>query len=515
MKHILCKLWVVLLLTTTLFSLASCGKADKSKVKIIDIPLTQEEYAFCVAKENVELLQTVNRFLAESKDNGVFDEILNHYFGEGESVTYPKGTEDSTKEQLVVATNTPFAPFEYQDGGEYTGIDIELMAALAEDMGCELVIKEMEFDAIFVAVESGYADIGAAGITYDSSRDTVTFTDTYYNASQMLVVAKDNPLFDACHTKEDVEAILATFTKANKGGVQEGTTGALYLQGDEDFAFDGFSLTTKSYENGAMAVQDLINGNLDVVVLDEGPAKAIVDAVNDTSFLHMWQKFTHVFIEKEAYKLVLLGLSNTLLIAIVGLVAGIVIGTLIALVHIMPKYKRLPRALEKIVSFYVAFFRGTPIVVQLLLGYYVLLPLLNIRLSSLATCMIIFGLNSGAYVSEIMRAGIASVHVGQLEAARALGLGFWVSMLRVVVPQAIKNILPTIGNELISLVKETSVVSFVAADDLFKAFRNIGGQNYEYIIPYLFMAVIYIILVLGISGLIKLMERRLKQSDRH
>ena len=231
-------------------------------------------------------------------------------------------------------------------------------------------------------------------------------------------------------------------------------------------------------------------------------------------FLRLLDKFFDAFIQGGGYKEVLKGLGNTLLIATLGLLIGIVIGTVIATVHVMPKYKKLPRVLDKICNVYVAFFRGTPIVVQLLLGYFVILPLLGIKgVDPLYVCVMIFGLNSGAYASEIMRAGITSVDKGQLEAARALGMGYWVSMVKVVLPQAIKNILPTLGNEFISLIKETSVVSFVGAMDIYKAFNKIGSEDYEYLVPYLVMAVIYIILVLGITGLLKLMERRLKQGD--
>ncbi|MBQ8683208.1 MAG: amino acid ABC transporter permease [Clostridia bacterium] len=208
------------------------------------------------------------------------------------------------------------------------------------------------------------------------------------------------------------------------------------------------------------------------------------------------------------------GLLNTLVIAFLGLLIGIVIGTLIATVKVMPKYKALPRILDKICSVYVGFFRGTPIVVQLLLAYYVLFPLCGINIGSLNTCILVFGLNSGAYVSEIMRGGILSVDGGQMEAGRAVGLSYTTTMLKIVVPQAIKNILPTLGNELIALVKDTSVVSFVAAVDLYKTFNEIGNRTYEYIIPYLCMALIYIVLVALISLGIKLMERSLRKSDR-
>lgn len=228
-----------------------------------------------------------------------------------------------------------------------------------------------------------------------------------------------------------------------------------------------------------------------------------------------WSKFWEIFWEKGAYKHVLSeGLTNTLLIAVLGLLIGIVIGTLIASVKVMPKYKTLPRVLNGICSVYVGFFRGTPIVVQLLLAYYVICPLMGVQLGSLNTCILVFGLNSGAYVSEIMRAGIQSVDPGQMEAGRALGLSYGSTMMKIIVPQAVKNILPTLGNEFIALVKDTSIVSFVAAVDLYKVFTEIGNNNYEYLMPYLAMAVIYIILVLLISLLFKLIEKWLRRSDR-
>lgn len=225
-------------------------------------------------------------------------------------------------------------------------------------------------------------------------------------------------------------------------------------------------------------------------------------------------KFMEIFLEQNGYVKVIEGLQNTLMIAVVGLIVGILIGTLIATVRVLPKYKRLPRILNGICSFYVALFRGTPMVVQLLVFYYVLLPIMGIRTSGEVVAMAVFGLNSGAYISEIMRSGIQSVDAGQLEAGRAVGLSFSVSMVKIVIPQAVKNILPTLGNEFISLIKETSIVSFVGAADLYVAFSYIGSNSYEFMVPYLVMALIYIVLVLIISLLVKLLERSLKKSDR-
>ena len=228
-----------------------------------------------------------------------------------------------------------------------------------------------------------------------------------------------------------------------------------------------------------------------------------------------WAKFWQSFWVNEGYKRVLSeGLTNTLIIAVSGLLIGILIGTVIAAVKVMPNYKLMPRVLDGICSVYVGFFRGTPIVVQLLLAYYVICPLIGVKLGSLNTCVIVFGLNSGAYVSEMMRAGIQSVDYGQMEAGRALGMRSFATMMKIIVPQAVKNILPTLGNEFIALIKDTSVASFVAAVDLYKVFTEIGTSNYEYLVPYLAMALIYIILVLLITLLFKIIEKYMRRSDR-
>jgi len=225
-------------------------------------------------------------------------------------------------------------------------------------------------------------------------------------------------------------------------------------------------------------------------------------------------KFIEIFWEQNGYVKVLEGLENTLLIACTGLIIGIIIGTLIATVKVLPKYKTLPKVLNAICNFYVALFRGTPIVVQLLVFYYVLFPLMGWNITGVEVSILVFGLNSAAYISEVMRGGIQSVDPGQMEAGRAVGLSFGTTMMKIVIPQAVKNILPTMGNEFIALIKETSVVSFVGAADLYMAFNYIGSNSYEFMVPYLVMAIIYIILVLIISLLIKLMERSLQKSDR-
>lgn len=225
--------------------------------------------------------------------------------------------------------------------------------------------------------------------------------------------------------------------------------------------------------------------------------------------------FYYQVITKGGYILVLEGIAVTLVLAICGLFLGIVIGTLLAILFTKEDKNRLESILVVAARLYVGFFRGTPIVVQLLFIYFVILPLFGLAGSSaLLVAVVIFGLNSGAYVSEIIRGGILSVDSGQNEAARALGLNFKQSMRCVVFPQALKNALPNLGNEFIALLKETSVANYVTVHDLTYAFKTIGSASYEYMIPYFFLAVCYLVLVMVASFLVRQYEGKLRKSDK-
>ena len=233
------------------------------------------------------------------------------------------------------------------------------------------------------------------------------------------------------------------------------------------------------------------------------------------SLTQMWNEFIKQFFTLKGYENVLKGLWATAQIAVFGLLIGILIGTIIAVLRMMPKYKLLPRILDKICVGYIELFRGTPMVVQLLIGYWVLLPALGVTVNSgIPVAILVFGLNSGAYVSEIMRGGINSVDAGQMEAGRAVGLTYWTTMIKIVVPQAVKNILPTLGNEFIVLIKETSIVSFIAVTDLYKSFKQLGDPTYNYTVPYLMLALTYLVMVLLISWGVRVLEAKMKKSER-
>ncbi len=230
--------------------------------------------------------------------------------------------------------------------------------------------------------------------------------------------------------------------------------------------------------------------------------------------MNNWEIFVREFIDRQGYKMVLQGLLTTLQIAVFGLIIGLLIGSLLAVFKLLPQNNVFVKILKGFTNVYVALFRGTPMVVQLLITHFVLFPSMGLNIPAAIEGTVAFGLNSGAYVCEIMRGGILSVDKGQTEAGRALGLGYGKTMIKIVIPQAIKNVVPTLGNEFIALIKETSVVSFIAVVDVTKAFQAMANSTYEYIIPYVMLALVYLTLVLIITGLVRLLERRLRASDK-
>ena len=279
MKKILSLTLAVLMLVSLL---TACGGTASPKVKVIEINLTEEEYAFGVDKTQPELLEKTNAFIKKIMEDGTFDEICNKYFGDGTPTPVVSAARDTSKDQLVVATNAAFAPFEYMEGESYLGIDMEIAALLAKELGKELVIDNMDFDAVCLSVGQQKCDIAMAGLTVKPEREEyVTFTDSYYSASQKLIAMADDTTFDACADAAAVEAILNGMDATTKIGVQNGTTGKFYVEGDEEWGFAGFKVTCTGYQNGTQAVQDMINGNLNYVVIDSAPAKCIVDAFNE------------------------------------------------------------------------------------------------------------------------------------------------------------------------------------------------------------------------------------------
>ena len=228
------------------------------------------------------------------------------------------------------------------------------------------------------------------------------------------------------------------------------------------------------------------------------------------SFVEMWNEFVKQFITLKGYENVLKGLWATMQIAVIGLLIGIVIGTLIAVVRVMPKYKLIPRILDKICVCYIELFRGTPMVVQLLIGYWVLLPLMGITVNSgIPVAVIVFGLNSGAYVSEIMRGGINSVDAGQMEAGYCVGMSYLQIIRRIVLPQALRTAFPPLSNSLISMVKDTSLAANITLTEMFMVTQRIVARTYEPLALYIEVALIYLIFSTVLTYLQRIGEKKL------
>ncbi len=289
MKKFLVVMLAIALSVVSVFAMTACNNPQEEGedvLKVVEINLSEEDYAFAVNKGNTTLLNSVNAYLDTIKSNGQFEQIVDKYFGDGTPTGYSIGNYDATKDQLVVLTNTPFEPFEYVgDDGKYYGVDMEIAAGVAEYTDKELCIIEWtDFNTICEQANNYANAIVAAGLTVSTDRaEIIDFSNSYYQASQVIVAKAGDTTFDACKSAADVEAILANFDASKKIGYQNGTTGELYVNGDEDWGFAGITCTPQVYKTAALAAQALINGSIDFVVVDVAPANAIVKAMNSAN----------------------------------------------------------------------------------------------------------------------------------------------------------------------------------------------------------------------------------------
>lgn len=231
--------------------------------------------------------------------------------------------------------------------------------------------------------------------------------------------------------------------------------------------------------------------------------------------------FITCFITKDRWKYIVEGLGNTIMIALVATLIGVVIGTLVAIVRSLHDQniddmddgvgKVLLKIANAICQVYVTVIRGTPVMIQIMIMFFVIF---STSRNGVPIAMLTFGINSGAYVAEIIRGGIMSVDIGQNEAGRSLGLSYASTMRHIVIPQALKSVLPALANEFIALLKETSIACYVAVNDLTKGGEIIRSVTYIQALPLLVVALLYLILVVGLSKLVSILERKLRSSER-
>lgn len=227
-----------------------------------------------------------------------------------------------------------------------------------------------------------------------------------------------------------------------------------------------------------------------------------------TNFFKTWgAQLYSTFIEEERYKFLTDGLKNTLIITLGALIIGVALGALIAVIKYFEDDNKILKAFAKICDFYVTVIRGIPVVVLLLIFYYLILK----SSTGITVGIITFGINSGAYMAELIRSGINAVEKGQMEAGRSLGLSKLQTMRKIILPQAIKNILPAIGNEMIALLKETAVAGYVAVVDLTRAGNLIRNNTYDAFNPLIAVALVYLIIVIILTYLLRVFEKRLNK----
>ncbi len=450
---------------------------------------------------------------------------------------------NNQKEKLIMVTEAGFAPYEYYSNGQIVGVDVDIAKKVAESLGKELVIKDVAFDSIISEVKTGKSDFGAAGISYTPERaEEVNFTINYSESRQIIIVNNDSSIFNI----DDFNNI--------KVAVQLGSVADTFITEN----YDNIELIRE--KKFLAAIQDLKDNKVDAVVMDELPAKQLItsnmrilnkelttdsygmivkkgnvellntinNVINELKESGEIDEFLlhHMGIEKESnqkntifnriyksiiydgrYKYILEGLKNTLLIAILAVALGIVLGTVAAISRNIYENTNHLKVLNLISKTYVSIIRGTPSTLQLMIIYYVIFKQTSINIVIVGA--LAFGINSGAYVAEIIRAGISSINKGQWEAGYSLGLNYFQVMRKIILPQAIKNILPALGNEFITLVKETSIGAYIGIVELTKASDIIASRTYDYFFPLILIAIIYLIITLFLSKLINTMEKRL------
>lgn len=458
---------------------------------------------------------------------------------------------------VKMVTEATFPPYEFLRGEKIVGIDVELCQAIAQRLGRPFAVENTEFDSVIPSVTSGKATLAAAGITItEDRRKNVDFSIPYVTTGIVVIHKKSNPFSDVSQLK------------GKRIGVQSGTTSDTYVletlkqeperfktpaeacaallvgrcdfviadiqparncvKGEDRLAISEF-LSSESYAiaiaKGQPELLRQINETIVAVQKDGRLAKWVADytaesdrlkegkEVEDSAIRGWWSAlkddFYQCFLKKSqdgcprGYYLVK-GLVVTLEVALAAVLLGLFFGFLAAIVRSTHERDGSLVFLDALAKIYLTVIRGTPLVVQLLIAYYIILRSVD---SKVLIAILAFGIHSGAYQAEIVRAGIASIDAGQMEAGRALGLSYWRTMMRIILPQAIRNVLPALGNEFIVLLKDTSIVGYIALIDLAKGGDIIRSQTYSVYLPYLTVAAMYLVLVMAFTWLLGKFEK--------
>lgn len=441
---------------------------------------------------------------------------------------------------LRVGTNSTYAPFEFsilKDGeNQVVGLDIFLAEKIAEDLGVELEVVDMEFSNLLAALDTGQIDIVLAGMTATEERaQSVDFSEIYQISGQSFVIQESalNDIVDDSYFKE-----------GGKISVGEGTTQQLLVNDHYPNSeiqvmrttTDSISALNSGLVDGVLLDEDVAGGyaaenpNLTVIEADlpiQDPGKAVALPQNQPTLLasinesiadaqeqgliDQWLEDSYDLIEENrqstwmAYAPYFIdGVKTTLVISAVAIFFGLILGGALALMRLSGN-----KLLDILAQAYIEVVRGTPLMVQVLFIYLGFAG--TFGWSTLTSGLVAVSLNSGAYIAEIIRGGINSVDKGQSEAARSLGLGYWVTMRKVIFPQSLRSIWPSLGNEFVSLIKESSIVSTIGVAELTFQTRNVSTITFNGIIPLLISMAVYFILTFTLTKLLNAYERRMNE----
>ena len=449
---------------------------------------------------------------------------------------------NAEEKTYTIGTDITFAPFEFQDvNGNFVGIDMDLLEAIAKDQGFNYEVKPLGFNAAVQALESKQVDAVIAGMSITEERaKKFDFSDPYFDSGVIMAVDEDN---ESVSSYEDL--------KGERVAVKTGTEGASFATSIQDEY--GFEIVT--YDESANMYEDVKTGN-SIAAFDDYPVLAYgvkqgnglkivtekeagnsygfaVSKGENAELLQMfntgltnlrasgeYQKILDQYLDtgseeeadtgffgllKESFPSLMSGLQMTLILTVVSLVIALILGVVFGLFQVSKN-----KLLRVIATIYVDIFRGTPLIVQAFFIYFGIPAALDIRITAVVAGLITLSLNAGAYMAEIVRGGIQSVEKGQMEAARSLGLPYGKAMSKVVLPQAIRIMIPSFINQFVITLKDTSILSIIGINELTQSGKIIIARNLESFQMWLIVGIIYFIIIMILTKVSNALERRIK-----
>ncbi|MFV0558182.1 MAG: amino acid ABC transporter substrate-binding protein/permease [Enterococcus sp.] len=519
------------------------------ELKLVGEPEKGNSYGFAVKKgENPELIEMFNTGLKKLKDSGEYDKIVDQYITENAetSTTSEMKQVEPQKDEYVIYSDSAFAPFEFKDeNNEYVGIDVDLLNQAAELQDFNISMKHAGFDAAVQAVQGDQADGMIAGMTItDERKENFDFSDPYFESGIQLAVNADN---DSITSYEDLDGL--------KVGAKVGTESATFLEDHKDeygYTVKLFDAADQLYEGVRVGAIDALMDDYPVIgyaisqgqelatpieresggeygfAVKKGENPELIEMFNEalaemkttgeydqivanyitdgseptTSTV---DESTLVGLIKNNYQVLLEGLWNTIALALISFALALVVGVIFGLMSVAPI-----KAVRTIAAIYVDVIRGIPMMVLAFFIFFGLSDAIGYTIPDFAAGIITLTLNASAYIAEIVRGGIKAVPVGQMEASRSLGLSYNRTMQKIILPQAIRIMLPSFINQFVISLKDTTIISVIGVVELLQTGKIIVARTMESTSVYFIIAIMYLVVITALTRLAKVLEKKVK-----